>query len=107
MTDPNLRLTILKTLLTIGGDDNQAYKCLLQRKMFELEEKLPKLFHLPNPNKEEVLCSKGLGWEDILDLAEQRYQLQNHARSITWPPARSAKDSKSCTPSNLTHKSSH
>jgi len=94
MYDPNLTLTILKNLITAGGDDNQDYKGLLQKKKFELEAELPRLFHLSNKDKEVELRSKNLGWEDILDLAEQRYQLQNQSGNVTWPPALSAKDSK-------------
>jgi hypothetical protein len=94
MYDSQLSLSILTNLITGGGDNNNEYKQLLLQKKFELQAKLPEFFHLTLTQKEEELAKLGLGWEDILDLAEERYQLQMQEGNVTWPPACNAKDSK-------------
>ncbi len=98
MYDPQLTLDMLTNFLMADGG-LEFQKQLLDKKL-ELEEMLPSLFHLPVVEQEKKLVEKELGWEDILLLAEKRYQLQMQPNNITWPPAKSVTDSKA-PPSNF------
>ena len=50
------------------------------------------------------LCSKGLTYADICDLAETQYQEANSVGK--WPPAKHTKDSNA-PPSSFTHNEAH
>ena len=60
--------------------------------------KVQKVTHLNNRQKNAELSQDGVGWEDILDKAEELYRSMTIEGNVRWPPACNINDSK--TPPN-------
>ena len=88
--DHQLCLSILSTFLLTNGDE--MYHHSLTTMKDTLEDKLKKVRFMEHAAGTTHLCSKGLTYANICDLAETWYQ---EAKGVgKWPPAAHAKDSK-------------
>ena len=100
--DHQLCLSILSAFLLTNG--NKLYSHSLITMKVTLEDELKKVRFMEHAAGMTHLCSKGLTYSDICDLAKTQYQ---EAKSVgKWPPVAYAKDSKA-PPSSFTCNKAH
>ena len=100
--DHQLCVSILSAFLLTNG--NKLYHHSLITMKVALEDKLKKVRFMEHADGTTHLCSKGLTYANICDLAETQYQ---EAKGMgKWPPATHAKDSK-VLPSSFTQAEVH
>ena len=81
--DHQLCLSILSTFLLANGDEMYHHSLITMKDT--LEDKLKKVRFMEHATGMTHLCSKGLTYADICDLAKTRYQESKGVGK--WPPA--------------------
>ena len=73
-----------------GGEGNQEYinpmYCLLEK----VKEQVAKTGHLNNKGKICHMIAESVGWEDILEKADDLYSGMATPGNVRWPPALNA-----------------
>ena len=77
-----------------GGKTNLEYQLPMTTKMETIMDAALNCNHLANAQKLIHMSSLDVGWNDILDLAEEKYLMQMTPGSIRWAPACHSRNSK-------------
>ena len=100
--DHQLCSSILSAFLLADGDEMYCHSLITMKAT--LEDELKKVRFMEHVDGTTHLCSKGLTYADICDLAKTWYQ---EAKGVgKWPPAAHAKDSNT-PPSSFTQAEVH
>ena len=92
--DSNKNVDLCQTLMDAGGKTNFEYQLPMTTKMETIMDAALNCNHLANAQKLIHMSSLDVGWNDILDLAEEKYLMQMTPGSIRWAPACHSRDSK-------------
>ena len=83
-----------------SGTNNPEYSNPMSSLLTKVKENALQITHLNNVQKAAFMSQNDVGWEDILDQAEDLYKEQMVEGLERWPPASNPKDSKK-PPSNF------
>merc|ERR1711884_155072 len=92
--DSKNNIALTRILIEAGGKENEEFLNPMHLLLTKVRKAVAQVTHLNSAEKDEKLSSQGLGWEDILNEAEELYRTMTVDGNVRWPPQCSVDDSK-------------
>ena len=91
--DSKNNIALTRLLIKAGGESNNECTHPMLQLLTKVRKEVQNVTHVNNKSKNEHLSQQGLGWEDVLDQAEELCRSMNIEGDVRWPPACNINDS--------------